>query len=119
MYLRAVAVNQRPRDPADQSVPGLRPGATRRTLSPAYERVGLKSDGTLSRPQICKPLYCPSLQTTYGGPQVTTFAQSSHTTTTPQLFFSCGVVVESHHNHSTPEMGVIKFVVLCEIFYVK
>jgi len=36
MYLglRAVAVNQRPRDPADQSVPGLRPGATRRTLSP-------------------------------------------------------------------------------------
>jgi len=24
------------RDPADQSVPGLRPGATRRTLSPAY-----------------------------------------------------------------------------------
>jgi len=28
MYLRAVAVNQRPgRDPADQSVPDLRPGA--------------------------------------------------------------------------------------------
>jgi len=39
MYLHAVAVNQRPRDPvvtADQSVPGLRPGATRRTLSPDF-----------------------------------------------------------------------------------
>ena len=29
----------------------------------------------------------------YCGSQVTTFAQSSHTTTTPQLVFSCGVVV--------------------------
>ena len=56
-------------------------------------------------------------------------SHDNHSTTTPQLCFSCEVVVESHHNHSTttpqplhnhstPEMGVIKFVVF-EIFYVK